>query len=258
MKTMRAISLAAGLLTASFGLAGPAQAQDARFEAVYTISANIGAVGDFNYHFAQTGASYEASAQRQVTGLARALVGESQNYTYSVRGAVENGGRLQPAAYRHQGGKKNRLVQATFTSDDIVTTANPRMGMGHPPATQAQRRGAIDQLSAIASMVTAQGDPCSRTVPVYLDGRSRFDFVFRPNGQVAVNTSAYQGQAVRCSVDFRPIAGFSDPQEPATLTFLFARTSSGLYAPIRIQMPSDNGLVTLEARQLTVNGARLR
>jgi hypothetical protein len=107
-------------------------------------------------------------------------------------------------------------------------------------------------------MVIAQGDPCSRTVPVYLDGRSRFDFVFRPNGQVAVNNSAYQGQALRCSVDFRPIAGFSDPQQAATLTFLFARTSSGMYAPIRIQMPSDNGLVTLEARQITVNGARLR
>ena len=132
------------------------------------------------------------------------------------------------------------------------------MGMGHPPATPAQRRGAVDQLTAIAVMLTPSGDPCARTIPVYLDGRSRFDFAFRPNGQVAVNTSAYQGQALRCTVDFRPIAGFSDPQEPATMTFLFARTAGGLYAPIRIQMPSDNGLVTLEARQVTVNGTRLR
>ena len=94
---------------------GSAQAQapaQRSFEAVYTVSANIGPVGDFTYRFNQTGAAYEANARREVTGLARALVGESQNYTYSVRGAVAADGRLQPAAYRHQGGKKNRLVQA--------------------------------------------------------------------------------------------------------------------------------------------------
>ncbi len=60
-------------------------------------------------------------------------------------------------------------------------------------------------------------------------------------------------------MQYRPIAGFGDPQEAAELTFLFAPTSSGMFAPIRIQMPTDDaGVVTLEARTLTVNGARLR
>lgn len=246
-------------------LAAPAAAQApqgaqgaARFEGLYSVTANMGAVGDFEYHFTQTGPTYEASAERRFTGMARMLAGSSQDYAYSVRGAVD-AGRLQPVAYRHQGGRRNRVVEAAFSADDIVTTSNPRMGMGAPPATQAQKRGAVDQLTAIASMVTAQGDPCARTIPVYMDGRSRFDFVMRPNGTVQVNTAAFQGQAIRCTVQFRPIAGFSDPQEAATLTFLFARTPSGLYAPIRIQMPSDDaGVITLEARQLTVNGTRLR
>jgi hypothetical protein len=64
---------------------------------------------------------------------------------------------------------------------------------------------------------------------------------------------------VRCRVQFRPIAGFGDPQEPATLSFVLARTESGMWAPVTIEMPTDGvGVVRLEARRLTVNGTRLR
>jgi hypothetical protein len=133
------------------------------------------------------------------------------------------------------------------------------MGMGNPPATAAQRRNTMDQISAIASMITASGDPCQRTIRVYMDGRSRFDFVLTPNGRVNVNTPAYRGEALRCRVEFRPIAGFSDPQETEVLTFLFAPTPSGMYAPVRIEMPTDDvGIARLEARRLSVNGQALR
>jgi hypothetical protein len=242
-------------------LAGPSAAQtpDRRVEVTYAAIARGISAGEFTYNFSQTGANYEVNARRRLTGLARSLMGESQDYTYSVRGAVSAAGLLQPAAYQHRGGRRDRLVRSTFSADDIVTTAEPRMGMGNPPATQAQKRGAVDQLTAIASMITTSGDPCARTVRVYMDGRSRFDFVMTPNGNVDVDNSAYRGRAVRCRVEFRPIAGFSDPQEPATLTFLFARTPSGLNAPIRIEMPSeDAGIVRLEARRVSVNGQRLR
>jgi hypothetical protein len=106
----------------------------------------------------------------------------------------------------------------------------------------------MDQVSAIASMVVAQGDPCNRTIRVYMDGRSRFDFVMRPNGTQRVNSRAFQGEAVRCAVQFRPIAGFSDPQEAAGMTFLFAKQANGLQAPLRIEMPTDDGLIVLEAK----------
>jgi hypothetical protein len=108
-------------------------------------------------------------------------------------------------------------------------------------------------------MITASGDPCQRTIRVYMDGRSRFDFVLTPNGRVNVNTPAYRGEALRCRVEFRPIGGFSDPQETEVLTFLFAPTPSGMYAPVRIEMPTDDvGIARLEARRLSVNGQALR
>ncbi|HVY85258.1 MAG TPA: DUF3108 domain-containing protein [Caulobacterales bacterium] len=257
--------LAALLCLGLAALTGPAAAQDAEaattgrhFEAVYSVRARGITAGDFNYSFRQNGAGYEASAERRITGLLRMTVGDSQDYSYSVRGQVRPDGALQPVTYRHQGGRRDRVVDVRFTANDIITTANPPMGMGHPPATQAQKAGAIDQLSAIASMVVATGDPCSRTLRVYMDGRARFDFVMSPNGRVNVNGPAFHGQALRCRVQFRPIAGFSDPQEASVLTFLFAPTTQGMYAPVRIEMPSDNGLVVLDARTLTVNGTRLR
>ncbi|MGE0828834.1 MAG: DUF3108 domain-containing protein [Hyphomonadaceae bacterium] len=222
----------------------------------YSVRARGITAGEFSFRTTFNGDAYSVAADRRMTGLVRAAVGASQDYSYSVRG-TRAGTILSPAAYRHQGGRRNRLVQAAFSADDVVTTATPEMGMGHPPATQAQRRGTIDQLTAMASLMLASGDPCARTLRVYMDGRSRFDFAMSANGRQRVNIAGFRGEARRCSVQFRPIAGFSDPQEAATLTFLVAPLPNGMYVPLRIEMPSDdNGIVTLEARSYQVRGAR--
>jgi hypothetical protein len=261
-------SLLAAAMTLGLALAGPAAAQTTNrtFEGVYTVHARGVEAGDFNFNFRQTGNTYTAGATREMKGWVGAALNRSQDYTYSVSGAVTAEGALRPSQYQHQGGRRRedrpngRLIRATFSANDVVTTATPgNPNMGDPPATQEQRRNTIDQITAIAAMITAQGDPCVRTLRVYMDGRSRFDFVMTPNGAVNVDSRAYQGPGVRCRVQFRPIAGFSDPQEAATLNFVLARTSSGMWAPITIEMPTDGvGLVRLQARRLTVNGTRLR
>jgi hypothetical protein len=250
-------------------LAGSATAQTAAnrtFVGEFTVHARGVEAGDFTFRYNQTGNTYTATADREMKGWVGAALNRSQDYRYSVRGAVASDGSLRPTAYEHQGGRRRddrpngRLVRAAFSANDVVTTSVPAgMGMGDPAATQEQRRNTIDQITAIAAMVTASGDPCNRTLRIYMDGRSRFDFVMTPNGTVNVESQAYRGSAVRCRVQFRPIAGFGDPQEASTLTFLFARTPSGMYAPIRIEMPTDGaGLVRLEAKRLTANGTRLR
>jgi hypothetical protein len=264
MRTFAAAALALSVV-ASAGSAA-AQTGDRTFEAIYSVHARGVEAGEFNYVFRQTGATYTANANREMKGWVGAALNRSQDYTYSVRGTVAADGALRPSAYQHQGGRRRedrpngRLIRAEFTGDDVITTASPgRPNMGDPPATPAQRRGTIDQLTAIAAMVTAAGDPCSRTLHIYMDGRARFDFVLTPNGSVNINSRAYRGPGVRCRVQFRPIAGFGDPQDPATLSFVFARTSSGMWAPVTIEMPTDGvGVVRLEARRLTINGTRLR
>jgi len=263
---MRSLAAAVALGLAALVGSATAQTGDRSFVGVYSVHARGVEAGDFNFRFNQSGNSYTATANREMKGWVGAALNRSQDYRYSVRGTVASDGSLRPTAYEHQGGRRRddrpngRLVRAAFSANDVTTTSVPAgMGMGDPPATAEQRRNTIDQITAIASLVTTTGDPCARTLRVYMDGRSRFDFVMTPNGTVNVDTSAFRGSAIRCRVQFRPIAGFGDPQEAATLTFLLARTPSGLYAPVRIEMPTDGvGVVRLEARRLTVNGTRLR
>lgn len=270
-------SIAAAVLTLGLAvLAGSAAAQQPApaaapatrsFEATFAVIGRGIEVGDFNYRFQQTGNAYSASATRVMKGWVGAALNRSQDYRYSVRGAVAEDGSLRPSAYEHQGGRRRedrphgRLIRATFTANDVVTTASPgRANMGDPPATPAQRRGVIDQITAIAALITENGDPCGQTLHVYMDGRARFDFAMRAGTVANINSPAYRGPGVRCTVDFRPIAGFGDPQRPATLTFLISNPGpGGMRAPITIEMPTDGfGVVRLEARRVIINGQRLR
>lgn len=240
--------LAASVLVLA-ALTGGAQAQPPGFSVRYDIHFKGVVAGEYNFNATRNGDAYEATVNRKATGIARLAVKSSQDYSYKVKGTVTPQG-LRPAAYEHRGGKKNRVVSATFSADDVVTTANPEMGMGTPPATKAQRAGVIDQVSLIYALATPSGDVCNRTIKVYMDGRSRFDLVLTPAGTQKVSTAAFKGTAQKCSVQYKPISGFGDPQQPATLTFLFGKVGA-LYAPISIAMPTDEGIAKLEAKQFT-------
>jgi hypothetical protein len=250
-------SVAVGALVLGAALfSGAPQAADAQstarsFNGSYSIIFRGINAGDFNLAFNSNGSTYTATASRRATGAVRTMVNNKQDFTYSTRGSVA-GGQLRPVAYRHSGGSKGRVVNVAFTASNVVTTANPAMGMGDPPATLAQKLGAVDQVTALAAMMTASSDPCNRTIKVLLEGRAVFNFAMSPNGTQAVNTRAFRGNAVRCRVRFQPVAGFSDPQSPANMTFLFAPASNGIYAPLRVEMPTEDGLAVLQVRSYTI------
>ncbi len=224
------------------------------FSGVYTVSAKGVEAGEFAFTARFAGARYEASATRRATGLVRALVGSSQDYVYTARGTITPRG-LEPLSYEHSGGKRGRVVRVRFGPDDVVTTSIPAMGMGDPPATRLQKLGAMDQVSALAAMLLDADTPCQGVKRVFMDGRARFDFVMRSDGEERVRLRAYRGPALRCAVRFVPIAGFPDPQEPADMHFLFARTDKGVLAPLRIEMPTDDaGLAVLEVKKFSFAG----
>jgi hypothetical protein len=237
--------------------AAPAQSQmvlPPRININYNVIVYGVTAGEALYTFNFQGADYQATARRQITGMARNFLHDSQDFSYSSRGRIENG-QVRPVAYRHEDDHRHRVVQVAFNGDQVITTATPRMGMGHPPATAAQKVGTIDQVSMFAQMLLGQDAPCNRTFRVFLDGRTRFDLVLRPNGTQRVSTAAFHGVAQRCAVQFTPIAGFSDPQRPARLNFLFGAIN-GLTVPIVVEMPTDSvGVVRLEARTYRVGAA---
>jgi Protein of unknown function (DUF3108) len=108
----------------------------------------------------------------------------------------------------------------------------------------------------LGRMLIARNSPCIGTVRVLAEGRRRFDLVMSANGTQNVNIAGFRGQAVRCSVRFNPIAGFSDPIDPGNLTFLFAN-SGGYFVPVQIEMPTeDAGTVRFRATRFSVTGRR--
>ena len=249
------VAACALVLTAATGVA--AQSVD---PPVFTISYAVRArgidVGGATYALSVRNRTYQATFARRMTGPARTLLGASQDFTYSAQGQVDADGQIRPVAYQHQGGRGHRVVHVAFAGDQITTIATPVMGMGHPPATQAQKAGAIDQVSMFAQMLMVHGAPCRQSVRVFMDGRTRFDLVFSPNGRQRVSIAGFRGDAFRCSVQFQPVAGFSDPQQPARLTFLFAPLN-GYFVPLSIEMPTDDvGIVRLEARTFRIEISR--
>jgi hypothetical protein len=239
---------------ASAQTAGPGDLRSATIE--YNLIArgvNVG-TGTYSYNF--NGNSYTGTASHRISGLFRSVVGNRQDFNYSVSGSIGADGKLRPRSYRHQGGKRNRVVNVDFGPNAVTTTANPSMGMGQPPATPAQRLNTIDQVTMMASMMTVAANPCNQTVRVLLEGRTRFDLILSPNGNQNVNLTGFRGSALRCSVRFNPIAGFPDPMDPTNMSFLFA-PMNGVFVPVQIQMPTEEaGLARLEARRVSLSGSR--
>jgi hypothetical protein len=249
------LALAVAMPASAFAQeAGPGNLRSATIE--YNLIArgiNVG-TGIYSYNF--NGNSYTGTASHRISGVFRSVVGSRQDFNYSVSGSVGNDGRLRPRAYRHQGGKRNRVVTVDFGPNAVTTTANPAMGMGVPPATPAQRLNTVDQVTMMASMMTVAANPCNQTVRVFLEGRTRFDLILSPNGTQNVNLTGFRGSAQRCSVRFNPIAGFPDPMDATTMTFLFA-PMNGVFVPVQIQMPTEEaGLARLEARRVSLTGSR--
>lgn len=249
--TIGAISLPALALAQH---AGPGQVETVAIE--YNLIAkgiNVG-TGRYSYKFASD--SYQGNASHRLTGIARQLAGSRQDFTYSVSGIITDEGLLRPRSYRHQGGKRNRVVTVDFGDRAVIMTANPPMSTGTPSATPAQKLNTVDQVTMMASMMTVASNPCDQKVRVFLEGRTRFDLDMSPSGSQKVTLAGYRGNAIRCSVRLTPIAGFPDPMDVTNLSFLFAPTN-GLFVPVQIQMPTDEaGIVRLEARAVTIVGKR--
>lgn len=255
-----AAALFASAAAAQTGVPAQAAAQPAvqrTFEADYAISLGVmGTVGEAKLRINTNGPNYAARFTRQATGVARWAVGNSQDYTQTARGQFTTAG-LRPSSYERKGGRRGRVVTVTFTGSDVTTVANPALGsMGNPPASRAQRLESIDDLSAFVAMVfdPAIGpDPCARTIKIF-DGRQRFDFAFRPNGEVRVNTSGFRGQGKRCSVTYRPISGFTEAVEVGgPMSFVFAPLGPGVWAPVRVEsITDDGGVAVLEAKRVAL------
>lgn len=251
------------------GTAAPASAAAAhQFSAVYSGSVLIFQVADITVSGQVSLDTYSANARFRTAGLA-ALFSDA-DIEAEVSGYNGAGG-LRPWRYQHlnHASSKNRVIEISFPDGVAMPNINPPFGsMGEPPASDAQRAGAVDPLTGMFSLAMSYpsqgGEPCQGVIPVF-DGKARYDLRLETHGTDRVRNRAYRGEAIVCHAYYVPIAGYDPGDQPterdiADPVVLWLAPFSGgeVYFPVRIRANSGFGGVTVEARSVTVADAAAR
>jgi hypothetical protein len=261
----RTMTRVAAAVLLSLGLAAPAVPQAApsaerTMNIAYRINWGVISVGNISMDLRATRVGYSVAARTNMSRTLQDLApraAASANYTARASGRIGATG-LVPGTYSHSGGRKGRVVNVNFNTAVVGVSVNPAFGsMGEPPASAAQRREAMDALSAMSSLILAGNDtPCARTLRIF-DGKARYNLAMSAGGTERVQTPAFTGNAIRCNTRYQRIAGFDADDGPlfrGALTIWVARQANGLYAPVRIRGESSVGMVTIDATRLTAAG----
>ena len=115
-------------------------------------------------------------------------------------------------SYYRRGSSKNERVKVTFDASTVTTLADPPYDTTKYPVTEAEKREAVDPMSAItlvlAGVKADRANPCGTIAPVF-DGRRRYniEFTYMKDQRVDLG-KLYSGTAHLCQVHYRQIAGF--------------------------------------------------
>jgi hypothetical protein len=168
--------------------------------------------GETNYagHFANGG--YSASSHFNTSGI----VSVFWQATIDATASGHLGSHLvSPGEYDsfyRRGSSKNERVKVTFDAPQVTTFADPPYDTTKFPVSEAQKREAVDPMSAIALVLTGvkadRVNPCGTVAPVF-DGRRRYnvEFTYLKDEPVTLG-KLYAGNAHLCQVHYRQIAGF--------------------------------------------------
>jgi hypothetical protein len=133
------------------------------------------------------------------------------------------------------------------------------------PVTDAQKKGVFDPMTASLLRVPGSGDPLSpeacHTGAAVFDGRMRYDLSLDFKRMETVKADkGYYGQAVVCSIYFKPIAGYI-PDRPVIKYLAAARNMEIAFVPLagtrylvpfRMIVPTPLGTAMLEATRFIV------
>jgi hypothetical protein len=217
--------------------------------------ADITVAGEFHEE------TYSAAARFTTAGLA-ALFSDA-DIEAGVSGYREGPG-LQPYRYSHlnHASSKNRIVGINFPEGVAEADINPPFGsMGEPPATEEERDGAIDPLSALLSVslgsVATADSLCQGRLPIF-DGKARYNLRFEEGPVRNVRTRAWRGDAQVCYAYYEPISGYdadeypsdSDIADPITLWMAPVDEAEEVYVPVKIRANTGFGGIMVNARSI--------
>lgn len=233
-----------------------------RLNASYSTSVLVFRVGRIDVEAEIASGRYSANAHVEAAGLA-ALFTDFE-IDSDVEGSLSADGP-RPDRYGHveRTGTKRRTVEVGFGGGVAQPSAEPPFSSwGQPPASEAERTGTIDPMTAVLflsqSLAAGGSEPCTGSLPVF-DGKQRYNLNLAARGHEMIRTRGWSGEALVCDAYYQPISGY-DPEdwpEPGEtrhpLRLWIASFGDGAaYVPVRAHTRAGFGGVTIEARDIRV------
>jgi len=218
-------------------------------------------VGDITFQANLSGQAYSATTRIEAAGLAALFTDFDINA--EVDGVLAASG-ITPSRYAHveRTGRKVRSVEVSFPAGVASSHVEPPFGSwGVPPASERDRTGAIDPMSAFVALsdqlTQGAGRGCSGVLPVF-DGKARYNLRLESRGMDRVRTGGWRGDAVLCDIWYEPVAGYDPEDYPSErelsqpLRIWLAPIEGGRYfLPVRLYTRAGLGGVTIELAHLS-------
>ncbi|HEY5048089.1 MAG TPA: DUF3108 domain-containing protein [Rhizomicrobium sp.] len=156
---------------------------------------------------------YSAKSHFETSGIVsvfwQAAIDATANGRIEANGLAPN----EYDSFYRRGATRKERVKVSFINGDPTTSADPPYNMTQYPVSEAQKRDAIDPMSAVTLIVAGlradPANPCGTVAPVF-DGRRRYDIAFSyvKDEPVALANGLFNGRAHLCELHYRQIAGY--------------------------------------------------
>ncbi len=168
--------------------------------------------GHTDYHAKFTADSFDAKSHFETSGVVSI-------FWNSIIDANANGGIAAHAitptlydSYSQDHNSKKQRVKVTYEAGLPTTFADPPYNMKKNPVSDEQKKGAIDPMTAMTTIMTGlkadAKNPCGTGVEVY-DGRRRYDVTFTYLKDETLKVpNVYSGNAHTCQIHYNQIAGY--------------------------------------------------
>ncbi|MBR0680262.1 DUF3108 domain-containing protein [Roseomonas eburnea] len=186
-------------------------------EADYALSQAGLAVMDLRIVIDVSGSRYRLSTVARSRGIGRLFLPREQ--ISEAEGGLA-GREVVPVRYRAEGewrGTPRRTVLEYLGRTPRLAVLEPPEGPDRIPVRPEEADGTMDTLSALLrlSRDAAATGRCDLTGAVF-DGRRRLEWSSRTLGTGAPPVPGFSGQALRCALESRLVAGFRRGDDPAS------------------------------------------
>jgi len=159
------------------------------------------------------------------------------------------GAQVLPSLYRSEGewrGRSRRTLMAFIAGTPRLEQLDPPAEAERIPVPPEQTAGTIDGLSALLrlSRLAAETGRCDLAAAVF-DGRRRLEWSSRTIGTAPAPVPGFAGQALRCALESRLVAGFRRGDDPAEAgrprqaeAWLAVMGRNRLPLPLRVEFPA--------------------